>query len=162
MKPEDALTQRKAALRFLLEGPEGQFARSRDWRPRSESNVELGVWTLLYEEELIKWYVPGGDCFRLTLVGWIEACSLLKEEVDLDKRFGILSAHLKSLNPNRTEAWAFTSTRDIAVTTGLSERWVYDAIEGQMAELIYHQHGATLADQMGDVDVPAHIGNKLP
>lgn len=54
-----------------------------------------------------------------------------------------------------------TSTQAIAESTGLPELWVFDAIEGSMAEIIYRQHGATLADRMGGVEVAAHIGNPL-
>jgi hypothetical protein len=161
MKPEDAFTQRKAALRFLLEGPDSQFVRTREWRPRAESDIELGVWTPLYEAGLIDWYVPGGDHFQLTVKGWIEACKLLRKEVGLDRRFGLLSAHLKRLNEARDQAYASTTTHEIATATGLPEQWVFDAIDGKMAENIFHRHGAQLASRMGDVDIPAHIGNEL-
>jgi hypothetical protein len=158
---EQALAHRKAALRLLLDRSESQFIRSIEWHPQSATNIPLGTWTLLYEEGLIKWYAPGGNCFRLTTPGWIETCLLLRDEVDLDRRFGLLSAHLKGLTRNRTEDWAWTSTQAIADSLGLPEMWVSDAIEGQMAEFIYRQHGAKLADRMGGVEVPAHVGNSL-
>jgi hypothetical protein len=97
----------------------------------------------------------------LTTSGWIEACNLLRDEVGLDRRFGKLSAHLKGLVNGRTEPWVDTHTDNVAKATGLPDLWVFDAIKGQMAEVIYGQHGAKLADDMGGVEVPAHVGNPL-
>lgn len=158
---QEALDQRKRAVRCLLDGGGNQFTRSLEWYPLARTDVPLGIWTLLYQERLVHWYTPGGDCFRLTTAGWIEACRILRYEVDLDRRFGVLSAHLKNLTRNRTESFAMTSTQAIAESTGLPELWVFDAIEGSMAEIIYRQHGATLADRRGGVEVSAHIGNPL-
>ena len=158
---EEAMEQRKCAVRFLLDTEQNQFTRSLDWIPQQCTNVPLGIWTLLYEEELVDWYTPGGNRFCLTVSGWIESCRLLRDEVSLDLRFGRLSAHLKRLTLNRAESWAVTTTDDIAEKTGLTELWVFDAIDGNMAEVIYHQHGARLADRMGGVEVPAHLGNPL-
>jgi len=158
---EEALKQRKCAFRFLLDNSGNQFTRSPEWYPQALTNVLPGVWTLLYEEGFVHWYTPGGDCFRLTTPGWIEACRLLRDEVDLDRRFGVLSAYLKGLTLNRTDSWAMTSSQAIAEKTGLPELWVSDAIEGRMAEVIYREHGARLADAMGGVEVPAHVGNPL-
>jgi hypothetical protein len=83
----------------------------------------------------------------------------LRVEISLDKRFGVLSAHLKRLPGGRTET--DTTTRAIEERTGLSELWVFDAISGRTAETIYGQHGANLIDKMGGVEIPAHIGNKI-
>ena len=116
---------------------------------------------MLRDEGLIDWYVIGGHAFRLTTTGWIEACRLLRDEVDLDKRFGALSAHLKGLTLGRTESWAHTYTDAIADKAGLPADWVFDAIDGHMAEIIYGQHGAKLSDRMGGVEVPAHLGNPI-
>ena len=102
--------------------------------------------------------VFGGASWQLTVEGWIEACQLLREEVDLDTRFGVLSAHLKSLSARTPET--YTTTSVIAEVTGLSEDWVFDALSGRMAERIYNQHGASVLEN-GDVEIPAHIGNKL-
>jgi hypothetical protein len=158
---DEEMLQKKAAFRFLLDRSEGHFTRFRHWCPQSETDVPIGVWTQLYDDNQIEWYAPGGNCFRLTTEGWIESCRFLRDEVDLDKRFGILSAHLKGLTQNRTEARTYTATQAIADATGLPEQWVSDAIEGKMAELLYHERGAKLTDGMGGVEVPAHFGNSL-
>jgi len=97
--------------------------------------------------------------WRLTGPGWIEACSLLRGEIELDQRFGVLSGYLKGLAAGRK--LADTSTQAVSTATGLSEQWVFDAIEGKMAETIYGQYGAYLLDKMGGVEIPAHIGNKI-
>lgn len=115
----------------------------------------------VYNDGFISCSTLGGDRFRLTPSGWIKACCLLRDEVGLDRRFGEFSAHLKGLTPNRTELWVITSTQSIAEVTGLPELWVSDAIEGCMAEVIYRQHGAKLANSMGGVEVPANVGNPL-
>lgn len=155
---EDAFEQRKNALRFLLDNSTGEFTRSLDWCEQSDSGIPDGVWSLLLEEKFIQGNIVGGAKWRLTVPGWIEACRLLRDEIGLDKRFGILSAHLKTLAEARTGG--DSSTRAIAEQAGLSEVWVFDAICGRMAELIYAQHGATVIDKMGGVDIPPHIGNK--
>ena len=116
------------------------------------------MWSQLYHDRLIDWYVIGGDSFCLTLGGWIEACRMLRDEVRLDQRFAILSAHLKNLG-GRTVAYAHADT--IANQTHLCTAWVFDAIDGQMAERIYHQHGAKLTSRMGDIEIPPDIGKKL-
>jgi hypothetical protein len=53
------------------------------------------------------------------------------------------------------------TVQDVAASTGLSERWIREAIEGEMAERIYDQHGATIDPMSGYIDIPSHIGNKL-
>lgn len=158
---EEALEQRRCAIRLLLDNSGNQFTRSLEWYAHARTNVPLAVWTLLEEENFIEWYTLGGDRFRLTISGWIEACRLLRDEVDLDRRFGVLSSHLKRLTLGRTESLVFTSTHAIAEATGLQEIWVSDAVEGHMSKIIYSQHGARLADTMGGVEVPAHIGIAL-
>jgi molybdopterin-guanine dinucleotide biosynthesis protein A len=124
-----------------------------------ESNTPLGVWTLLYDDGLVLWNVVASDRFKLTTSGWIEACRLLRKEVDLDRRFGILSAHLKALTQSRTDNFAVTSVDEIASAIDLPELWISDAIEGNMAEIIYTRHGAQLINR--SVEVPAHFGNPL-
>lgn len=96
----------------------------------------------------------------LTVEGWIEACHLLRDEIDLDRRFGILSKHLKDLTEGRDEL--NTTVQAVGTNAGLSECWVKNAISGQMAERIYRQHGAKIDLMSGYIDVPSHIGNKLP
>lgn len=156
--PAEALNQRKNALRLLLDESGGKFTRSLTWYPQLDSDVPGPVWSLLHQAGLVDGYVIGGRSWRLTVEGWIEACQLLREEVDLDTRFGVLSAHLKDLSARTPEA--YTTTSAIAKVTGLSEDWVFDALRCRMAERIYNQHGAS-ALEMGDVEIPPHIGNKL-
>lgn len=150
--------EKKNALRLLLDVSDGQFTRSDEWYPQSKSNIPIAVWSQLYNDGHINWYAPGGDSFRLTVDGWIEACRLLRDEIGLDERFGKLSAHLKDLGGRDG---AYTHTDTVADNTGLSTVWVFDAIEGRMAERIYQQYGAKLTSKMGDVEIPPHIGKKL-
>ena len=157
----DFLDQKKNAFRFLLDCNNGQFARSLDWQPQSPSGVPEGVWSLLRDQDFVDCYDVGSNVYgkrwRLTLPGWIETCSLLKDEIGLDARFGLLSAHLKGLAGGRIGAYADLSS--IEQTTGISEQWLDDAIQGQMAEKIYGRHGGTLFGST--VEIPAHIGNKI-
>jgi hypothetical protein len=156
--PAEALNQRKNALRLLLDESGRKFTRSLAWYPQVDSGIPDPVWSLLYQDGLIEGYFIGGPSWQLTVDGWIEACQLLREEVDLDTQFGVLSAHLKDLSARTSEA--YTTFSAIAEVTGLSEDWVFDALRGRMAERIYNQHGARVLE-MGDVEIPAHIGNKL-
>jgi hypothetical protein len=87
LSPEDAVAQRKKALRLLLDGG-GEFTRSLNRYPQSDSGIPSGIWSLLEKDRFIQGYVAGGVRWRLTLDGWIEACRLLRDEIDLDKRFG--------------------------------------------------------------------------
>jgi hypothetical protein len=152
------LKQKENAFRLLLDVSHGQFTRSLEWYPKSKSNIHLAVWSQLYEDGLIDWYTPGGDSFCLTLHGWIEACSILRNEISLDQRFAVLSAHLKELGGRTGTS---TTTNTIAEKTRLSPDWVFDTIDGQMAEKIYNRHGAKVASRMGDVDIAPHIGKSL-
>lgn len=145
-------------MRLLLDEGDGQFTRSLAWYPQSGSSIPDGVWSLLHHEGLVDGNVIGGVGWQLTVDGWIEACRLLRNEIGLDRRFGQLSAHLKKLGDRRTEA--YTNTTALAEETGLSEQWIFDAIQGKMAERIFGQHGASVTE-MGDVDIPTYIGNKL-
>ncbi len=153
---EEAMEQRKKALRSLLEKDSG-FVSSLDWRDGSAAPD--GVWSLLLSEQLVDCYAFGGKSWRLSLDGWIEACDLLRDEVGLDKRFGELSKHLDDLNVGRKGT--YTTVDAIVAKTGLNEFWVADAIEGRMAERIYRKHGATIQKMSGDVDIPPHFGNPL-
>lgn len=153
----DALEQRKKAYRSLLNAIEADYTRSLEWREQSDTDVPDGVWSLLLAEGSVAGNVIGGAKWRLTVPGWIGACLLLREEIGLDERFGRFSGYLKKIGGR---SGADTSTRAIAEATGIAEEWVFDAIDGQMAELIYSQHGPTLLDRMGGVEIPAHIGNK--
>ena len=56
---EEAIEQRKCAVRFLLDTQQDQFTRSLEWIPQQRTNVPLGIWTLLYEEELVVKYACG-------------------------------------------------------------------------------------------------------
>ena len=153
------MEQRRAALRLLLDDKKTDFPRSLEWYTQSDSNIPDGVWSLLHNDGFVHGNVVGGMKWRLTLAGWIEACALLRDEIHLDKHFGILSAHLKDLTAGRT--LADTTARNVSSATGLSEEWVLDAVDGQMAESIYSQHGGRLIDKMGTVEIPVHIGNKI-
>ena len=153
----DALEQRKNAYRSLLDPEGGHYTRSLEWRDQDDTNVPDGVWSLLLAEGLVVGNVIGGPKWRLTVSGWIEACRILRGEIGLDERFGRFAGYLKSIGGR---SGTDTSTRAIGEATGIAEAWVFDAIDGQMAELIYGQYGAILADRMGGVEVPAHVGNK--
>jgi hypothetical protein len=83
------------------------------------------------------------------------ACSA----IELDKRFGVLSKHLKDLSDHRKVLCI--TVEAITAKTGLSDRWVRDAISGQMAEKIYCRRGAKIDLMSGYVDIPTHIGNPL-
>jgi hypothetical protein len=159
--PADALDQRKNAVRLLLDESGGSFTRSLAWYRQSDSDIPNGIWSLLLEERLVQGHVVGGAKWRLTADGWIEACRLLRDEIDLDKRFGALSKHLKDLTDGRNELNATVTVQEVATNTGLSEYWIRDAIRGQMAERIYGQHGAKIDSMSGYIDIPSHIGNKL-
>ena len=161
--PHEALRQRQSAFRFLL-NKEDQFTRYIDWQSKVDTNVPMGVWTRLCKEELIIMNVVGSDHlpellkFRLTIPGWIAACQSLRDEIDLDARFGRLFRYLKSL-VNRSVSEVETTTDAIANATDLPEAWVSDAIEGDMAGVIFRRCGAKLL--RGTVEVPAHMGNLL-
>jgi hypothetical protein len=158
LSPADGLNQRKNALRLLLDGSDEKFTRSLAWYSQLDSNIPDPVWSLLYQDGLVDGNVVGGPKWRLTIKGWIETCRLLREEVDLDTRFGRLCAHLKDLSARKPEA--HTTCSAIAKETGLSEYWVFDALWGGMAERIYNRHGASV-HKMGAVEIPPHIGIKL-
>jgi hypothetical protein len=157
--PEDALNQRKTALRLLLDESGGEFTRSLAWY--RQSDIPNGVWSLLLQDRLVQGHVVGGAKWRLTADGWIEACHLLRDEIGLDKRFGVLSKHLKDLMEGRSELNITVTIQAVTTNTGLSEYWIRDAISGQMAERVYGQHGAKIDSMGGWVDIPSHIGNKL-
>jgi hypothetical protein len=153
----DAIEQRKKAYRCLLNVSGGHYTRSLEWRDQQSTGVPDGVWSLLFAGGLVAGNVIGGPKWRLTVSGWIEACGFLREEIGLDERFGRFAGYLKAMGGR---SGADTSTRAIAEATGIAEEWVFDAIDGQMAEFVYGQHGPILLDRMGGVEVPAHIGNK--
>jgi hypothetical protein len=157
--PARDVEQKKKALFLLLDASDGQFTRSLEWYPQLESDIPLAVWSQLYDDGMVDWYTPGGDNFRLTIDGWIEACHLLRDNIGLDQRFATLSAHLKDLAQQRTGNATHADT--VADHTGLPSAWVFDAIKGQMAERIYGRRGARLASEMGDIEIPPHIGKAL-
>ena len=154
---EEALEQRKTALRLLLEDGGSDFTRALDWR--DGPTVPDGVWSLLLSENLVDCYGLGGTRWRLNVDGWIEACRFLRDEVGLDKRFGELSKYLSDLNVGR--GGAYSTVDAITANTRLNEFWVWDAISGRMAERIYERHGATVHRMSGEVDIPPHFGNPL-
>lgn len=158
----DALDARKNALRLLLDHTNGKFTRSLEWFEPDGSGIPQGVWSLLLAEDLVKCHVVGGIKWRITLDGWIEACRLLRDEVNLDRRFGELSRHLKALADHRKDLYTTFPVQTVAAETKLDEDWIRDAIEGRMAERIFGQDGATIEQMSGYIDIPAHICNKPP
>lgn len=155
---KDALDYRLKAFRCLLGPNGGQYIRSLEWREQRETDVPAGVWSLLLAEGFVTGNVMGGPTWRLTVAGWIEACRHLREEIDLDERFGRFARQMKALGGR---VGSDTTTRAVAGATGLEESWVFDAVAGSMAEVIYGQYGPTLLDRMGGLEIPAHLGNKI-
>src|SRR5688500_14604749 len=121
--PVEAAEQRKKALALLLDDTDHQFVRSLEWQEQDEAGIPDAVWSLLNHDGLVMGNVVGGASWRLTVEGWIEACRLLREEVDLDRRFGILSAQLKALGGRMGN---MTTVRVVAEHTELHWLWVSD------------------------------------
>lgn len=111
---EDAFNARKKALRLLLDDTGGKFTGSLKWFEQDGSGIPQAVWSLLLAEGLVTCHVVGGIKWRITLDGWIEACRLLRDEVDLDRRFGVLSKHLKALADHRNDLYATFPVQAVA------------------------------------------------
>ena len=64
--PEEALNQRKNALRLLLDESGGKFTRSLVWYPQLDSGIPDAVWSQLYQEGLVDGSVIGGPSWQRT------------------------------------------------------------------------------------------------
>ena len=125
---DDALEQKKEAFRLLLDERSAEFTRSLGWYRQRDSSIPDAIWSPLFEMGIVRGNVVGGPTWRLTVEGWIEACRLLREEIGLDERFGILSARLKDLTEARRDLQTTTTVQEVSARTFLSELWIQDAI----------------------------------
>ena len=124
-------------------------------------NVHRTTWEELMERGLVKG--RSFDRYTLTGDGWIaglKAVGLFDDTIFRGKA-GLLS---KSLKAKISREWGFTDRQTVASETGLSEFFVYDAIDSQLLRALFNQTDATWAqgDEMkNSIDIPPRFGLPL-
>ena len=112
-------------------------------------------------------YITQGDIFTrcyLTGDGWIKALELSGTigSSEVNEKAGKLCAYLKRLIKGRNED-AYVDYRTLAAETGLSEGFVWNAIESRLLEVLFNQKGAwwERSDFKADIQVPLNFGLEL-
>lgn len=112
-------------------------------------------------------YITEGDMFtRCYLAGgeWLKALELSSAigSPELNEKAGKLSAHLKGLVKGRRED-AYEDYRTVAAETGLSEGFVWNAIESRLLETLFKQKGAwwERSDWKTEIQIPLNFGLDL-
>jgi len=118
------------------------------------------TWKELAEEYLIKSLDGVGlQLFRLTGHGWytaLEQSNCLSDPTLIEK-MSTLSAALKdSVKGRDTEALLYVGT--LASQCGLSEDWIFNAIESDLLERHFGRRGAKWADIKNMIVVPIDFG----
>ena len=151
------------ALRLMLESLPAN--RPYEWElldadDASFSPVLPTTWKTLSRKGLVKEF--SFNRYQFTAVGWIEALKVTGRfaSQDMKEKAGRLSAALKKRVKARRED-CLVSRTELANETGLSESFVYDAID---CHLLRHLFGSidahwALGDQMKNyIDVPIDFG----
>jgi len=127
------------------------------------AEVYRTTWDDLAEWGLVKARTFGR--YSLTGDGWIAGLKLvgLFDDVIFREKTGKLSKALKATVKNGRE-WGCADRMELASATGLSEFFIYDAIDSHLLREMFNRTDATwsLDDQMkNSIDIPPRFGLPL-
>jgi hypothetical protein len=162
----DLIDNLELALRLMLESLPAN--RPYEWELLDGDTAPFSpvfptTWKALSRKGLVKEF--SFNRYRFTPAGWIEALKVTGRFAsrDLKEKAGKLSAALKKRVKGRRED-CLVSRTELANETGLSESFVYDAIDCHLLRHLFGSIDAYWApgDQMNNyIEVPIDFGHEL-
>ena len=154
----------RLALRlFLLELPESRPYEWEEVHGDKEPFLDIlpTTWTGLVRKGYVK--DRGYNRYELTGPGWISALRItgLFNNKEFKEKAGKLRAALRTYAGDRRTNGRISRT-ELQSTTGLSEAFIYNAIDSHLLRHLFHIQDADWADEMKTpVDVPNDFGISL-
>ena len=153
------------ALRLMMEG----LGEPYEWQQHDAPTPKFAAvlrttWDELAERDLIK--AHSFDRYWLTGPGWIAGLKITGafDDEAFRRKAGQLQSALKArIKPENREQWGMTSRTELAQETGLSEFFVYDAIDSHLLRALFGIIDAGWAkdDAMKNwIDIPPRFGLK--
>jgi hypothetical protein len=154
------------ALRLLMQ----DLGEPYEWQEHDSQTPKFAdvfrtTWDELAERGLVR---PSSfDRYFLTGEGWIVGLKLTGrfEELELKERAGRLENALKSrVKETDRKQWGGADRSEIARETGLSEHFIYDAIDSHLLRELFGIVDANWAvsDEMkNSIDIPPRFGLKM-
>ncbi len=158
-------TEREANIKLALNLMMLNLGEPYEWQDHEATTKKFAdvfqtTWDELVERGLA---VPSGhDCYQLTGPGWIAGlkASGQFDDPQFREKAGRLSRALKARVKGRHD-FGYANRAELADETGLSEFFVYDAIDSQLLRELFSYTDATWAerDQMkNEIDIPPRFG----
>lgn len=122
------------------------------------------TWDELVELGLVK--PRSFDRYELTGPGWIEGLKIIGafDDDEFRRKAGLLQKTLKArIKPDNREQWGAADRTELARETGLSEFFVYDAIDSHLLGALFGIIDARWAegdDMKNCIDIPPRFGLK--
>jgi len=162
---QSRLNNMSLALRLMMQdlGEPYEWQEHDAKTPKFEA-VMRTTWDELSERGLVK--PRSFDRYWLTGAGWIAGLKLTGafDDPEFRRKAGRLQAALKArIKPDNREHWGDASRTELARETGLSEFFVYDAIDSHLLSKLSGiiDAGWSVGDDMKNwIDIPPRFGLK--
>jgi hypothetical protein len=164
LSKRDRLNNIDLALRLMMDGLEEPYEwQEHDARSAKFAAVHRTTWQELDRCGMLK--ARTFDRYELTGPGWIAGLKATGriQDPEFKKKVGCLAAAIKAKVKGRAGP-GFADRAELARETGLSEFFIYDAIDSGLLCEIFGRIGATwaLEDQMkNSIDIPPDFGEVI-
>lgn len=162
---KDRLDNIALALRLMMQDLGEPYEwHEHDAKTEKFEAVLRTTWEELAERGLVK--PRTFDRYELTGPGWIAGLRIAGafEDDDFRRKAGLLQKALKArIKPENRDQWGSADRTELANETGLSEFFVYDAIDSHLLEALFDIVDAGWAkdDEMKNyIDIPPRFGLK--
>jgi len=153
------------ALRLMMQ----DLGEPYEWQEHDAKTPKFDVvmrttWDELAERGLVK--PRTFDRYELTGPGWIAGLKIkgLFDDEEFRRKAGLLQKALKArIKPENREQWGMGDRTELAKETGLSEFFVYDAIDSHLLNALFGIIDAAWGEGDGAknwIDIPPRFGLK--
>lgn len=162
-RKENIVLAVRPMMQNLGEPYRGYDAQEHEATTGKFADVHRTTWDELVERGWVK--ATSFDRYLLTGDGWIEGLKVTGQFDDLNfrEKAGQLSKGLKARVKNERE-WGHAHRTELASEIGLSEFFIYDAIDSHLLRKMFNKTDATWSpdDQMKNyIDIPPRFGLPL-
>jgi hypothetical protein len=162
---KDRLDNIELALRLMMQ----DLGEPYGWQEHDAKTAKFGpvlrtTWEELAERGLVN--ARTFDRYELTGPGWIAGLRVAGafEDDEFRRKSGLLQKALKArIKPENRDQWGSADRTELANETGLSEFFVYDAIDSHLLEALFDivDAGWAEGDEMKNyIDIPPRFGLK--